>query len=358
MAKDYFIIPIFVPHEGCPHNCIFCNQNSITGSSEVVNAEFVRQTIDEYLKTIPKSGCTVEVSFFGGTFTAIAISKQKELLSVAKEYKALKKIENIRLSTRPDYIDTEILDNLKEYDVDIIELGVQSLDDEVLMKSARGHNEDDVIKASMLIKKYGFILGHQIMIGLPGDNLEKDINTTEKLIKLKPDLARIYPALVIKNTPMEKMLEQNLFVPYTLEQAVNISKIIYSRLSSEGINVIRIGLQTTEAINVGKDIISGPFHPAFRELVEGSIINDMIIDSIPIEYSGEIKLMINSKDLSKLYCHKKKYFVDTKEQLSSISMIVVQDNNVEKGSIKLVMSSNTLELSISEYMARKYAEGK
>ena len=152
MTKAHYIIPIFVPHEGCPHNCVFCNQSSITGSVTKVDKEFVRDTIEEYLKTIPNKGCTIEVSFFGGTFTAIAIEKQKELLSVAKEYKEVNKIQHIRLSTRPDYINEDILDNLKAYDVDIIELGVQSLDAEVLFKSLRGHSEADVVNASKLIK--------------------------------------------------------------------------------------------------------------------------------------------------------------------------------------------------------------
>ena len=146
MSKSHYIIPIFVPHEGCPHNCVFCNQDSITGSSSKVDAAYVENTIEEYLKTINKENSIIEVSFFGGTFTAIPMEKQKQLLSVALKYKELKKIQYIRLSTRPDYIDDAILSNLKQHGVDIIELGIQSLDATVLKLSGRGHDELQVVE--------------------------------------------------------------------------------------------------------------------------------------------------------------------------------------------------------------------
>lgn len=357
MSKAHYIIPIFVPHEGCPHNCVFCNQSSITGSVTKVNKEFVRNTIEEYLKTMPDKGCTIEVSFFGGTFTAIDLEKQRELLSVAKEYKKANKIEYIRLSTRPDYIDKDILNNLKAYDVDIIELGVQSLDNEVLFKSLRGHSEEDVTNASKLIKSYGFTLGHQIMIGLPGDSFLKDMETTEKLIKLAPEIVRIYPALVIKDTPMEKMYLNKTFVPFNLEETIEISKAVYGRFISSGIKVIRVGLQPTEEINEGKDLIAGPFHPAFRELVEGSIINDMLSSAIPLDYEGEVVIKVNSKDVSKLYCNRKLFFNDMKEHLNALSIKVIQNNSLERGILQVEMAAKCINLSVVRYVTGKYKEG-
>ena len=216
MSKNYYIIPIFVPHAGCPHNCVFCNQDRITGVAEAVTAETVRDTINDYLETIKNKSATIEVSFFGGTFTGIREEKQRELLEVAKSFKDEELIDKIRLSTRPDYIDDYILTYLKEYGVDIIELGVQSLDDDVLKKAGRGHSVNDVIEASKLIKEYKFVLGHQIMPGLPGDTFEKDINTTKASIEMQPDICRIYPSLVIKDTPMEKMYKCKEYVPYSL----------------------------------------------------------------------------------------------------------------------------------------------
>ncbi|ERI92881.1 radical SAM domain protein [Clostridiales bacterium oral taxon 876 str. F0540] len=357
MNKAHYIIPIFVPHEGCPHDCVFCNQNSITGSSTKVTAQFVINTVEEYIKTIPKTNRTLEISFFGGTFTAINIEKQNELLKIAKHYKDLNIIDYIRLSTRPDYINDDILLNLNKFSVDIIELGVQSLDNEVLHKSARGHSVEDVIKASKLIKKYGFILGHQIMLGLPGDNFEKDIKTTQEIIKLSPDICRIYPSLVIKDTPMEVMYKQGTYTPYTLEEAVKISKIIYGMLIVNNINVIRLGLQPTEEINEGGDIVTGPFHPAFRELVEGSIINDIIRDEVPSSYSGILKIYINPKDISKLYASKKKFFNDTLKQLKTINVIVNQLDSVNRGELMLSYNDNCITMSIYDYFASKYKEG-
>lgn len=211
MKSRNVIIPIFIPQEGCPHKCVFCNQETISGEENRVNAKDVVNIIEEYLPTIDKKTSTVEVSFFGGTFTGISIEKQKELLSVAKEYKDKGLIDKIRMSTRPDYIDRKILEHLKEYDVDIIELGVQSLDEDVLKKSGRGHTVEDVYEASRLIKEYGITLGHQMMLGLPGDTFEKDIETTKRIIEMKPSLCRIYPSLVIKDTSMEKMLNMGIY---------------------------------------------------------------------------------------------------------------------------------------------------
>lgn len=356
MNKRHYIIPIFVPHEGCPHNCVFCNQETITGNTQKVDGEFTRKLINQYLKTIKKENSIIEVSFFGGTFTAISLEKQRELLSVAKEYKDKGIINFIHLSTRPDYIDDKILINLKNYSVDVIELGIQSLDEEVLIKSGRGHSEEDVARASKLIKEYGFILGHQVMLGLPGDNFQKDIETAQKSIAMKPDIYRIYPALVIRNTPMEKMFNSGTYKPYELYEAVKIAKVIYSMAIANNINVIRVGLQPTEEINEGGELVAGPFHPAFRELVEGSIYNDMILKEL-FDVNKELVIKINEKDLSKLYANKKKFFNDIKKQLKTQNICVIQDNSLDRGSLILKQEENYKKMSINEYMIKKYKEG-
>jgi len=354
MSKSHYIIPVFVPHEGCPHNCIFCNQSSITGEENIVDAEYTRETIEKYLKTIGNNNPVIEVSFYGGTFTAINIKKQKELLSVAKEYKDKNLIQFIHLSTRPDYIDDSILQNLKDYSVDIIELGIQSLDEEVLLQSCRGHSASDAEAASKLIKSYGFTLGHQIMIGLPGDTPDKDIKTTLGIIKLKPDICRIYPALVIKNTGMELLFNKGEYKPYTLNEAVNISKIIYGMLASHGINVIRIGLQPTEEINVGKEIVSGPFHPAFRELVEGSLFCDMIVHSLDLERSSEVTIFINDKDISKLYADKKQFFNEMEKLLKRKNIKVISDRNLNRGKLLIEDGDKFSKVSLFDYISEKY----
>lgn len=328
MSKNYYIIPIFVPHEGCPHNCVFCNQDRITGVRDKVDGTKVKEIIEEYYRTIKNKDATIEVSFFGGTFTAIKEEKQRELLSVAKRYKDLGIVDKIRMSTRPDYINDYILTYLKEYDVDIIELGVQSLNDEVLTAAGRGHTVEDVINASKLIKKYGIVLGHQLMPGLPKSNKEKDINSAKLSIQLKPEIVRIYPSLVIKDTPMEIMYNKGEYTPYTLDLAVDVSKQIYFMYKKEGINVIRIGLQPTDTINEGGDIIDGPFHPAFRELVESSLLIDKIKQEI---ISDNLEILINNRDVSKLYANKKYYFNKLKEDGYNITVKITDD--VEKGKV-------------------------
>lgn len=361
MGKKHYIIPIFVPNEGCPHNCVFCDQTKITGSEEKVDEAFTRHTIDTYLGTIKKDGAFIEVSFFGGTFTAIDIRKQKELLDAAKQYKDRGLVDSIHLSTRPDYIDVPILDNLKHYGVDVIELGVQSLDEEVLLKSGRGHSEEDVRKASLLIKEYGFTLGHQIMLGLPGDNFDKDIATVKKSIDMKPDIYRIYPALIIKNTPMEYMYSNGIYSPYSLCDAVDISKLLYCMLVSEGINVIRVGLQPTEEINLGAEVVNGPFHPAFRELVLGSLYMEMIQGVVPQGYDGVLDISINPRDISILYADGKKFFESMKSNLKLTSIRVIQDKSVERENLKLFFDKKENILSLKSYMgqiSRKLKEGE
>ncbi len=344
MNKRHYIIPIFISHIGCPHQCVFCNQDKIAKEVEKeVTAKDVRNTIEEYLKTINHNNSTVEVSFFGGTFTAINVNKQKELLEVAKEYKDKGLIDKIRMSTRPDAINGYILSYLKEYKVDIIELGVQSLDDEILKLSGRGHTAKDVEEASKLIKEYKFTLGHQIMPGLPGDTFEKDIETAEKSIAMKPDICRIYPALVIKDTPMELMYKRGEYKPYSLEDAVSISKELYKLYTKAKINIIRIGLQPTDNITWGRDLVDGPFHPSFRELVEGNLLCDEIKSNI--NEDEDIIIEINSKDLSKLYANKKVYFNNLKNNHKGKILVSTKDK-LKRGNLNIIVVKRAKEISI------------
>ncbi|WP_139904536.1 elongator complex protein 3 [Clostridium thermarum] len=357
MSKRHYIIPLFVPHEGCPHNCVFCNQNSITGYQEKVTASTVHQTVQEYFKTIDGNDNIVEISFFGGTFTAIPVDKQIELLSAAKHYKDKGLINFIRLSTRPDYIDDEILTRLKHYSVDIIELGLQSMDNDVLRMSGRGHNRADTINASIKIKEYGFILGHQIMLGLPGDNIKKDLETAYASIALKPDLCRIYPALVLKNTPMELMYNRGSYKPYSLQEAIEIAKKLYCIYTYHGVNIIRVGLQATDNITEGRDIITGPYHPAFRELVEGSLICDMIRDEIQ-NFTEPIKLFINSRYISRLYANKKMLFYDMKRHITTDNLNVFIDDSLENGLIRFEYEGRCWIVSIFDYISKNVKAGK
>ncbi|HHV39278.1 MAG TPA: radical SAM protein [Tepidimicrobium sp.] len=280
MGKKHFIIPIFVPHLGCPHDCIFCNQRRITGLSTDVTPEYIEKTIEEYLSTFPRGGINIEVAFYGGSFTGIDMDIQRKLLSIPLGYKRKCKIDGIRLSTRPDYINREILDLLQEYEVDTIELGVQSLRDEVLNKNGRGHSSDQVYIAAKSIKNSGFNLGLQMMIGLVGDTRDGAIFTAKEFIKLNPYCVRIYPTLVIKNTYLERMYERGDYNPLSLEKSIDITTDILMLFEHYKINVIRVGLQPTDRVSLGKDVVSGPFHPSYRQLVESNIYRILLEDCL------------------------------------------------------------------------------
>ena len=320
--KKTFHIPVFVPHKGCPHDCVFCNQRKITGRIKEMTPLEAKQTIDSHLESIEKynklGAYHAEVAFFGGSFTAIEQEKQTELLSLAYSYLKSGRIHGIRCSTRPDAIDDDILSNCKKYGLTAIELGVQSADDEVLAKSDRGHSFDDVIRASSLIKSYGFELGLQMMTGLPGDTYEKSIETARKIAALEPKNVRIYPTLVMDGTRLMDMYKNGEYAPQTLDEAVSRASDIAEIFIEKNIEILRISLQTTDGVNA--DTVSGPYHPAFAELVyteiekrkiEKHIVENSLSNCVLEIKSGKTSQVIGHKKSNKLY-FKNKYGVDIK----------------------------------------------
>ncbi len=248
--KKQYIIPIFVPHLGCPNDCVFCNQKSISGQKKNMTKEEAKNIIENYLKNIKKTeDAQVEIAFYGGSFTAIEQEKQEELLSLAYEYIEKGQVESIRISTRPDAINKETLKRLKKYKVKTIELGVQSANNYILNKSNRGHTFEDVKKSSKMIRWYGFKLGHQMMVGLPESTRIDEINTAKSLIKLKPKMVRIYPVLVVKGTKLEEDYKNGKYEPLTVVQAVEICKDLVRMFADKNIEIIRIGLQNTDEIS-------------------------------------------------------------------------------------------------------------
>lgn len=334
MSNNRFIIPVFVPHRGCPNDCVFCNQRKITNQKETYDYKKIDEDINNAISTINFSKKPdVEIAFYGGSFTAIDIKSQNSFLEIAYKYYKKYNITGIRVSTRPDYINDEILTRLQKYGVKTIELGVQSLNDDVLLSSNRGHNSEVVYKSAKLIKEYGFILGIQLMIGLPGDNREININTVNKVVGIKPDIARIYPTLVIKDTELEKMYKSGLYKGLGLEEAVEISKEMYKILFSNNINVIRIGLQPTENILEGKDVIGGPFHSSFRELVISSYIFDLVKENLELDSYDEIEFELNNKDVSYLIGNKGINRELFKEKLKIKKIKIKINNEIERGII-------------------------
>ncbi len=262
------VIPIFIPFGGCEHQCVFCNQDNITGESGLPTTDEVKETIELYLSTWKGIG-RKEVAFYGGSFTALKRNVQEEYLKTASVYVKDGRLDGIRLSTRPDCIDQEIVDFLKSYLVDIVELGVQSMDDHVLKLSGRGHSGEDVIKASKIIKDNGITLGLQMMPGLPGDSHEIIIDTAKEITSMGPSFVRIYPTLVIKDTPLFKLYERGDYSPWSMESMVEVCREVRDIFESKEIKIIRMGLQPTEDLE--ETLVAGPYHPAFRDMVNGAI---------------------------------------------------------------------------------------
>lgn len=327
-------IPVFVPHKGCPFDCVFCNQNRITGQIKEVTPDEVTETIEKYLKTLPRENCSIEVAFFGGSFTGIPIEEQSQLMERVQTYIKSGRIEGIRLSTRPDYITYEILDNLKKYGVTTIELGVQSMVDDVLKSANRGHTKSQVEKAVSLIREYDFSLGLQMMTGLPGDTREKSLLTAERIIQLKPDCVRIYPTLTIRDTYLEKMYLTGKYKPQTVEEAVLLCKEILLMFENANINVIRVGLQPTEEINSDASVVAGPFHSSFRELVESSIYFDLISNKLEkgIHYAD---VFVNPKEISKAVGNKRSNIEMIFKRFKTIIKIK-GDKELKKREVKIV----------------------
>ncbi len=338
--KKQYIIPIFVPHLGCPNNCIFCNQKSISGQKKNMTKQEAKKIIDDYLSSIKDEEAQVEIAFYGGSFTAIETDLQEELLEAAYQYIEQGKVESIRISTRPDCINKEILKRLKKYKVKTIELGVQSANDYILKRTNRGHTFADVKKASRMIRWNGFKLGHQMMVGLPESTRIDEMNTAKALIKLKPKMIRIYPVLVVKNTQLERDYQEGRYDPLPLVQAVEICKELVRMFADKKIEIIRVGLQNTDEIaEPGKEaseVITGPYHPAFRQLVESAMWYDAIVGKIKklnVKVK-EVEVTVNPIDANHVIGHKKENISKLKDTYD-VDLILKQDKEMRQGKSKI-----------------------
>ena len=341
MKKEY-IIPIFVPHLGCPNDCTFCNQKKISGQKKNITSKDVDKIIEYYLSNFKEFDRKIEIAFFGGSFTGIDTNIQEELLLAANKYIKNGKVDGIRISTRPDYINQDILDMLKKYNVKTIELGVQSANDYILNKCKRGHSFEDVKQASKLIRKNKFILGHQMMVGLPDSTQKDEIETAKKLINLKPKIIRIYPVLVIKDTKLAEDYLKGEYKPNTLEQAVETSAILLKMFKKKNIDVIRIGLQSTDEIcnpeNEGSQVVAGPYHPAFRQLIESRICYDEFSKKIQKLNNKvkAVKVTVNSNIINNFVGHKRENIKRVKE-MYDIDVMIEKDDSVKGFEVRKVV---------------------
>jgi len=299
--QDQYTIPIFIPHNGCPQQCVFCNQRKISGIQKESSFKEVEKTIASYLSSISKSENKkkIEIAFFGGSFTGIDINLQIQYLELANKYIDKGCVDSIRISTRPDYISPKILRILKKYNVKTIELGVQTTNDELLVTTKRGHTRKDIVYSSLLIRQFGFILGHQIMVGLPKSTDELELETIKTCLKLKPSQLRIYPVYVIEGSELYDMYKNGDYIPLNLNEAVRKCKVIVKECTSTEVSIIRLGLQSSDEITSANTNMYGPISDNFAEYVMADIVKDKIENEIKgIENIETLVIHIPSKYMS------------------------------------------------------------
>ncbi|MBR6513867.1 MAG: radical SAM protein [Clostridia bacterium] len=300
-------LPIFIPHLGCPNDCVFCNQRKISGTM-CFNKTGVKNEIDTFLDTVDRDKCEVQLAFFGGSFTGIDRDDMLYLLGIAKEYIDRGLISSVRLSTRPDYINAEILDILAAHGVKSIELGIQSMSDKVLSACKRGHTADISKQACRMIKERGFELIGQMMTALPCSTPEDELNTALNLVSLGVDGARIYPTMVFSGTELEKIFKQGDYAPPTLDELIERTANVFSVFAKQGIPVIRIGLQASDGLGEADGIVAGAYEAAMGEMVISRYYMNLIIpllDQIKDKVTGKELIIYCAKgEISKVIGHK------------------------------------------------------
>lgn len=334
MTARNSIIPVFVPHLGCPNDCVFCNQRRISGHIEPATAQTVKNAIEEAAALTP-SGTKRQLAFYGGSFTAIPVAEQTALFEAAKPYLDDGTISSIRLSTRPDAIDAETLARLKKYSVQTVELGAQSLCDNVLWLSNRGHTAKEVEEAARMVKQAGFELILQMMTGLPGDTDESCVETAKRIIALHPDGVRIYPTVIVRDTELYDMWRAGTYKEHTVSDAVRVCAKITKLFDEAGIPIIRMGLNPTEDLS-GGDAVGGAYHPALGELVRSRMMLDKAVELLDgIEPDKRVILGVNKSDVSKMIGQHRCNAEALKTQFKLKSIKIIQ-TDINSGEIKLL----------------------
>lgn len=298
-------IAVFIPHNGCPHRCSFCNQRTISGASEQPIADDVRKAVNIALCSPNFDGSNAEIAFFGGSFTTIDREYMIELLEAAYEFVSDGRVAGIRVSTRPDAISREILDILRRYGVTSIELGAQSMRDDVLQMNKRGHSAEDIVNASRLIKEYGFSLGLQMMTGLYGDDDNGAVYTAHKIAELQPDTVRIYPTVVLEGTELADRMRRGEYSPQNYMEATDLCAALLEFFEDRNIRVIKLGLHASDGVDGSR--VGGAYHPAFREICEGRIYLNKMRRYLKENYpsGGSFIVRVDRREISKA-CGQKK----------------------------------------------------
>jgi len=343
MALSPLIIPVFLPSFGCREQCLFCNQK--VAANGLPSSSSVRNFIEASLAEIPydKNDREKQVAFYGGSFTATHREDQVSYLKEVQAFLASGLIDSIRISTRPDALDEETLSLLKEYGVKTVEVGVQSMVDEVLFLAKRGHCTEDAVSAASRLKRRGFEVGLQLMIGLPSDTCDRFLQTLDRVIELKPDFVRIHPTLVLKGAPLENLWREGRYSPLQLEEAVQWLRKGLLKLENSSIPVARIGLQPTQELE--RDFLAGPYHPSFRQLVDSSIFFDMAVSLLRVsQKNGQALFQCHPKEISNLRGQKNENIMRLKEYFKLSEILIDGKQELPRGT--LVLQTQGEEVSI------------
>ena len=338
VAKPMLVIPVFIPHSGCPHRCAFCNQTYITSHFESLPARWdIEQTVTQFLQ-YKGTRKEVELAFFGGNFLGLDPSDVKTYLDCARELKRRNMIDSVRFSTRPDTILPETLDLLTGYPVSAIEIGAQSMDDHVLDTARRGHTAEDTVRGAKMIREKGFSLGIQMMTGLPGDTDSTCIHTAKEILSLFPEFVRIYPLIVLKGSRIAEWYKAGTYTPPSLEQGVRLVKTLYKLFTDHHIPVIRMGLQASDMFDDPDLAIAGPWHPAFGHLVLSELMYDRAEAAIRshLERHPEetlVTLQVHPASESRLRGNKNENINRLKGRFPKLTIGIQKELKIEKGEL-------------------------
>ena len=349
-----FIVPVFIPHAGCPHRCVFCNQKAITrGSPSLPSTERLRADIDRFLRHRGQDRQPAQISFYGGNFLGLASSRIESLLSDAAEYIRAGKAKSLRFSTRPDTIAPQQLDLLKPYPVTDVELGAQSMNDAVLARSRRGHTAADTERAVGLLKKQGYRIGLQMMVGLPGDSVGTAMNTGRRIAALRPDFVRIYPTVVLRGSPLARWYRSGRYDPPSLEETVTLVTDLFRLFMDQQIPVIRMGLQADGDLQPGAAVLAGPYHPAFGHLVHARRFLDAAMYLIRAHAAGRegVSIEIHPRNDSKMRGIRNRNIEILECMLHLKNLKIIRNEAVPETEIHLIRRSSRYRYTLGDHRA-------
>jgi histone acetyltransferase (RNA polymerase elongator complex component) len=335
-ALKKVIVPFFIAHQGCRHQCVFCDQKAITGAGGALpTADEIVAKVETWLSS--SGSDSVEVAFYGGSFTLLDEAEQISLLQPLQPLLKKGSVSSIRLSTRPDAVDGRSARFLRESGVTLVELGVQSMNDKVLEASGRGHSAQDTIEAMAALRSEGLTVGAQIMPGLPGDTADGTIESFKTLLSLKPDLLRIYPAVVLKGTELARRYTAGSYTPLSLEDAIQVCKVLLQEAARAGIPVVRAGLQPTDDLSSGSELLAGPYHPAFRQLADGErwydLLRTLLVDA---DAGDELFMYASPARISDVVGQKRNNVKRLEESFRIRIKAVLPDRGLDCSSIRVV----------------------